>query len=667
MIRLVTLVVCVLVCLPVQADTFKIAGQVKQPDGSVAKEATVRLLHLRLPIDEQPQAITDSEGRFEFANVTASYLTYLGLHIVSSDGQSCGVVRSEAWSANAGQVSLNVQLEESWNFYVKVVDEAGVPIGSAVAAVHLLGSSVLVSKTDANGRAEFTLPRSHQIIAVAALKENLGLDFHTYQRTQVRNAGPSKPPLRFPIETAEMLTLREARQVEVQVKDAQGQPIVDARVSPGVFVSGREPIGYTPPSNMAGQNTNADGKVVFNWVPKAFKQLFFSVHAAPEFVYEFESRMLDKGPVDFKLERTAKIRGRVTDNNGHGKAGVRIKANGATTKNEFNADAVTDSEGKYELAIKPNAVYIVGVVDETLTAPVQEGIVVPRGKDIESIDFRLQSPMVLTGRMLDVVTLKPVPDQEVRLVTTGRAATAEEAGLLDDAAGVLRKRMPYLSNKTKTDANGRYTFFTLPGNYSIQYMDQDQSAMVGGEPSVTLDLPAKIKKLDSFTGKVIDKANGSAIAGASVYETNHGATWQVTSDEQGAFSVPRALEGTFIVAYTSGYSVAGIAHVPAGQRDVVVECQPTCTVSGKLETADGRPIANRQLECRLQVQVPEPPFVLSMSQRVETNAQGEFTLKRLIAERECFLLMDEKPGVQKELARFKPEVNNQLSLGTLKT
>ncbi len=72
--------------------------------------------------------------------------------------------------------------------------------------------------------------------------------------------------------------------------------------------------------------------------------------------------------------------------------------------------------------VKPNGVYLVGVVDDSLVAPTREGIIVPRGKNIESIDLQLEKGTVLTGHMLDVATRQPVADQEVSLLVTGRSA-----------------------------------------------------------------------------------------------------------------------------------------------------------------------------------------------------------------------------------------------------
>ncbi len=81
------------------------------------------------------------------------------------------MVDGREWTASSGVVSVSVQLEESWNFYVRVVDADDKPIESAMATVQMLGINEIVNKTNADGRADFILPRSKQVVMVAAFKD----------------------------------------------------------------------------------------------------------------------------------------------------------------------------------------------------------------------------------------------------------------------------------------------------------------------------------------------------------------------------------------------------------------------------------------------------------------------------------------------------------------
>ncbi len=311
--------VCLLVSAVAHAETFKITGKVTQPDGAVASGASVKLVHLRLPADAHPKTATDSQGRFEFNDVAADYLSHLGLQVVSGDGQWCGMVAGREWTASSGVVSVSVQLEESWNFYVRVVDADDKPIESAMATVQMLGINEIVNKTNADGRADFILPRSKQVVMVAAFKDKKGFDFHAYINAQMRGSGPAKAPLRYPATTAQLLRLTGAQQVEVLVQDVQGQPIAGASVNPRLFGSAREPGSYSPERYVAEQKTDGNGKAVFDWIPNNVKVQYFSITAAPGFVSELDWRKLGAGPVVYNLERGSRITGRVIDSAGQRK------------------------------------------------------------------------------------------------------------------------------------------------------------------------------------------------------------------------------------------------------------------------------------------------------------------------------------------------------------
>ncbi len=77
MIRFASLAFCLLVSAVAHAETFKITGQVTQPDGAVASGASVKFSASEIASRRASQDRHGFTGRFEFNDVAADYLSHL--------------------------------------------------------------------------------------------------------------------------------------------------------------------------------------------------------------------------------------------------------------------------------------------------------------------------------------------------------------------------------------------------------------------------------------------------------------------------------------------------------------------------------------------------------------------------------------------------------------
>lgn len=667
MLKLLSITCFTLYCLA-SANLFaqnKLAGQVINPDGSPAQKATVTLYDIKLAGADQLTTLTDAEGRFEFTDVPKEGSRF-GLRAVSQDAKLCGIIARTKLAKGGEPKDAKLQLEEAWNFHLDVMDAANTPVESAVALVELTDFEFFETRTTAAGRADYILPRSLPIKAVAAWKGNVGFDFHSFTQATFRGDADSKSPITYPEESTEKLVLKEARTVTVQVVDDQGSPIRNALVSPSVFQSLDEPGMFSPSSGAASSRTDDGGVVKFTWIPAKTKQQYFSVSAGDDFLSSFQSHMLDVELVTIKLQRPSKIRGRVTDPDGNPKAGIEVVADGKTFEDSFHKETKTDNDGNYELSVKPNGAYIVGITDKQWAAPAKDGIVVPRDSEINSIDFQLSEPSGISGRLLDVFTRKPVANQNMRLVKEGRQLKPEELDKLDKPENTTRRTLnPRLTVSTTTDADGRYEFVAAPGSYIVEYMDQHREQQIGPKPT-KVDMPAKVKVLSTFSGMVVNKTTGEPIAKAKIYDTGFDATWQATTDAEGKFTVERELNDGFLIAYTKGYEIVGIAHVAPGDTEARFECLPTGSVHGKLVSPDGKPLANQKIEYQLPMRSQYSSRMAAFGKSVQTNAEGEFTIEPVFAGYEYFLGTPGPAGRMKEITKFKIEPGETLDLGELK-
>lgn len=667
MLKLLSVVCFTLSCLA-SANLFaqnKLAGKVINPDGSPAQKASVTVYDFLLPGANQLTTLTNAEGRFEFIDLPKKR-NRLGLRAVSQDAKLCAIVARGTLASSGASIDAKLQLEEAWNFHFDVIDAANMPVEGATALVELADFEFFETRTVATGRAEVILPRSLPIKAVAAWKENVGFDFHSFTQATWKGDAESKLPIAYPEESTDKLVLKQPRTVTIQVVDDQGSPIRNALVSPSVFQSLDEPDAFSLPAGAAGMRTDDGGIVKFNWIPAKTKQQYFSVSADPDFLSSFKSHELDVELVKITLERPSKIRGRVTDPDGSPKAGIKVVAAGRTFEDSFNKQTETDSDGNYELAVKPNGAFIVGIADKQWAAPAQDGIIVPRDSNIDSIDFRVSQPSGISGRMLDVFTRKPVANQSMRLVKEARKLKPDELAQLNKPDNTTRTTLtPRLTIETTTDANGQYEFVAAPGDYLVEYMDQSREQTIGPQP-IKVDMPAKVKMLSTFSGTVMNKTTGEPIAKAKVYDTGFGGTWQATTNAEGKFTVERSLEAGFLIAYTKGYAMVGIAHVAPGDNEARFECLPTGSVHGKFVSPDGKPLANQSIEYQLPMQSQFGRTSGAFSKSVKTNDQGEFTIKPVFAGYEYFLGTPGPAGRMNEITKFKIEPGQTLDLGELK-
>ncbi len=109
------------------------------------------------------------------------------------------------------------------------------------------------------------------------------------------------------------------------------------------------------------------------------------------------------------------------------------------------------------MSIKPNGAYIVIVEDDRWAAHARDGIVVPRGQDIDAIDLSTGCANPHRRSTTGCSNQRARSCETVRLVQTGRELTEQEMARLDKPAGFyVRLLRPQIGVSTVTDAEGRF-------------------------------------------------------------------------------------------------------------------------------------------------------------------------------------------------------------------
>ena len=141
----------------------------------------------------------------------------------------------------------------------------------------------------------------------------------------------------------------------------------------------------------------------------------------------------------------------------------------------------------------------------------------------------------------------------------------------------------------------------------------------------------------SVAGRITDAVSGNAIAGASVhlFPRGGGQTASITSLEDGSFHFDSVVPGTYVLlaeqpSYQMSFNRSETLTVNDGQQvnSIAMQMNPLGTMSGKVLTEGGRPLAGINVEL-FSAFYQRGTLQLRRVQNTSSNLKGEFSIQHV--------------------------------------
>ncbi|MEM1177045.1 MAG: carboxypeptidase regulatory-like domain-containing protein [Acidobacteriota bacterium] len=515
-------------------------GRVLDPQGQVIEGATVRIRSVpgqarssyglpywardratddesALPEWAKEGATTDEKGRFRLPapadvslELTATAPGY---------GPGYGTLSRPAITDGRG-----VDIELKWKR--SAVGEVVAPTGSPVAAASVIlkrplaaddGTPPLQAPSGEDGHFEL---------------DGLGTGEYRLEVSADGFAPLVIPSLEFAEDDSRIdlgrLELEAGERLEGRVTARDGQPLSDVEItatgSRVHWTSGAVPQQATASSDADGR-FELDGLVA--------EQVYDISGRLPGWDGERITTTPEDGPVELRLERQVKVRGRVIDARGHPVHGASVTFH----RHHIGLAARTDEDGRFEHRTAPGTYQLVAS-GETYRPWVRDELNVETG--MADLEITLETGLSISGRVLDP-SGEPVSGAGLRLRPTSSSASRPA---------------------DSTDPRGRFFVDGLEaGPLSIEARHP-----TWGLTSMDVELSESIEDLEirfpggvEFSGVVIDAARGDAVADATIQldrVSSPFVTYRVTPTATDASTFPTSASTTIVCG----------RHAPASPR-----------------------------------------------------------------------------------------------------
>ncbi|MBM4046139.1 MAG: hypothetical protein FJ279_13595, partial [Planctomycetes bacterium] len=468
----------------------------------------------------------------------------------------------------------------------KVVTTGGKPV--AEAEVYLIRQDpesrkqVLAGSAKSDERGEFSFRRAGsgaeappREVTIAAWHPALAIGWAAYN--------PSKP---------KDITIRledPPSELNGKVRDLKGKPVGKARVFPHYIARGS---GVWFPEELAQKwatLTTATGEFDLRLCPS--RASVGIIVEATGFARQEVSSFNLKEELDVTVWKGSVVQGQVQCEDP--KAGVsNLTVQSNTKAKVYKAvHTKTDENGRFVLKdVMPGEVSVdVYPAAQSQWLPESDHrFTLAEGENKDGLVFRLKKATKVSGRVVESGTGQPLAGLNIY-------ANTRPGG--------------YISQVAKTDKEGAYSFYALPGEVQVHQTgsgqlpiwrdDQRQTIHVGSEPVTVPDF--KSARLVAVTGSIVDE-KGNPVGGVEVtYGTRPGPfpSWErrwVRSDGKGAFRIPDLLPDAPITAQArtgTGFSDS-VTFVPRHQKEpirLVVKQGSGVRLKGRVIDTDGQPIS----------------------------------------------------------------------------
>ncbi len=611
-------------------DAQKISGVLVDKDGRPVPDALVRPKLLARGF-ESLEVVTDSNGRFEFDRPNQWFDALLAQ---TPDGSLMGTVPLE------NDTELKIVLLPSRTITGTVIGADGKPLPD----VFVLGvsgySEAIRTQTDAEGRFAFRFPEDTPLRVVVALKDGLGMDYvwtmETPTTAEYRLFGwDGDPSQRKKSDGPFELRLEGARPVRCKIVDEEGRPVEGITVYPWYFAKEDRPENLNIGTDLKRRISGPDGGVEFDFFPAWQTQgVTFCANEDREEIHKtMQYRFLENRtfvqPESFNDEneiimlRAVTVRGTVRFPDGRPAVGWQFRAQGGSDQFE---QRITDSEGRYAVPVVPGSTvnFSVERPQGPLGEKIEEDWACRPRRDVDigeesivSEDFVLEKGTKISGTATAGDERKPIEEASI-LITP---LTPEEA----EAEAADNVRCSWWA----TIKNGRYEFYTTPGDYRLRCQSgKGDTKLVKLESGKELTVDFHVeetrrdkKQLETLRGKIQTGDDPPRpVAGAKItcqtFDFDFHELYQKTfsSDENGEFAIPAGTMSVYVQAVTADGKQGIIAKVSPTEKNLVLVPKPLATITGKMvHKKTQEPVLGRRIECSIRIPGEETQFQFSTS------------------------------------------------------
>ncbi len=656
-----------------------VSGRVLGTDGQPAADAKVTIRTHSPDGPVQTDATAGDDGQFEAViRVKQELLPSVRVQASSADGSAIGYFRFPWNGEKEDADAVEIKLETTRQAAVKVVDGDGKPVSGARVAIQL-GYPITIPEmaTDESGRVELRLPESERIEAAIAWKAGVGLDFRLYRVSRYQRADVNAKPPEFPPE-GETLTLDGTSPLTVRVVDDDGKPVSGVRLYPWLLRKDRmsDSLNLSCFSESFSQHSDEKGETTFAWMP-SWQQTPLTVWpTAPGFSRlrgDYDPQT-GSGRLEMQLDRLVPIRGRVVDADGKPRGDVTIEARGAGyAMDSGSASTLTDQDGRYELLVPPDQIYLVIVRDDQWAASPHDGFAVRKNEPIEQKDFVLRKATRVFGTLTDEKSGKPLPDQRVIIYQYGQDLHSMQGVTLPNPENSRSYVRPTQFHNATTDEQGRFEFALGDGEFDIRPPRQEKADKftINGQPDLELQVTTKIRQEVELVGLVLSAESQEPLAGvrvSGVPQRFSSRDWQAETGEDGKFRVKRFREPTYVHAISADGRWGTIQQIGEEQNAFVMQLQEVGSAAGRLLETDSDDPAGKT-KIRYGVRVPDEngrSWSYRFGGLIATQSDGTFHLPAMVPGWEYTLNLESRAdGSIPTLTRVTVAAKESAQLGDL--
>ena len=540
-----------------------VRGTVVDPDGKPAAGVRVAATVWK---GAPREVTTDSTGHFEITAVQTRLLNGY-IRAYHRDRQLQAVTLLPWNGTGVESATVRLELTPARRVEVHVVDQNGKPVVGANCGITNEVAALDSMKSDDQGRAVLMSPSAIRVDYVYAYKAGIGFDYRAYVLPPQRRDDPEAIAPELP-DTPQKMTLDGVRPLRVRVTGMDGNAISGVEVYPWLLMKPgqNEQLNLNDMQDQFSVTSDSQGEVVFDWIPGWQKQGLIlwpmkEGYVRHRSVYDPET---GGGAFTMTIEHLVPLRGKVTNRDGSLAPGIKISAIGESHGPDvFRGTTITDANGRYELKVDPNMIYMLIASGDKLASTPQTGFAVWPGQPIENLDFTMRPATRLHGRLTQDPDSSPVKGAEIIVNHFGVDLQELDNVKLpnpDQDKGLVR---PKFTHYITTDKDGYYELFVGNGKFDIRnpfekHMKEPFEIKDESELELNFEAPrphvSSIKGLGKATSPSNSKPiseepqvtvrgtvvapDGKPAAGVRVAATMwKGAPWETTTDQKGRFEI----------------------------------------------------------------------------------------------------------------------------------
>ncbi len=334
----------------------------------------------------------------------------------------------------------------------------------------------------------------------------------------------------------------------------------------------------------------------------------------------------DEAKTTVRVYEKVVVGGRVHFPEGRPIVGMKISIAGCTRYSGMYYDQVTsDQDGTWSALVKPNGYYLFAIRDEDYSAPAQEGIFVVDDNIPRDLDFFLEPPRRVFGKVSG-----PIDDRTyIRLyqrapdyyrLPPGPRLPEPPPGSRGPAVSMV------IEDYRKVQPDGSYEFRVGPGDFTIQGPDGKQQQFeiahkTEREFNYQLEGPLRISTrfqvvLASDSAKPLPNAH---FIGRAFPQSGRGSFHGVANGE-GILNAERDAVNARVLVESIDKQLAAFVELGPTEDSKKIVVRPTVNITGRLRDHDGIPMKNASLSYGIELAFPSGGFsMVTSNERRQTR------------------------------------------------